>query len=49
MYKSGTYMWTASSAGWFVLWVVGAGEMCALVSLACAGMAWAWHHTIGKW
>jgi hypothetical protein len=49
MCKWGTYMWTASAAGWLVLGLVGSGEVCYLVAVGCGVMAYLWRNTIGKW
>ena len=43
MTPMGTLMWTASSAGWFVLWYVTSVPAAGWTSLGCGLMAAAWH------
>ncbi len=39
IFRSGAYVWTASSAGWTVLWGVTGVDMAGVVAVGCLAMA----------
>lgn len=42
-YRIGSYIWTASSAGWLVLFVITGLPECFVVSALCAVASIAWN------
>lgn len=43
-FRIGSYIWTASSAGWLVLGFLTQEPSCFFASATCIGAAWAWNY-----